>query len=299
MQAPRIGFIGLGHMGSAMAMNLANAGPLTVWNRSAGKAAPLKRAGARIAATADKLFDSSDVVILMLTDGAAIDEVLDRSSSRFRARVNGRVIVHMGTTSPDYSLRLEQDIRSVGGKYVEAPVSGSRKPAEAGQLVAMLAGEPAAVATVQQCLTPMCKASISCGAVPKALLMKLAVNILLLASVTGLAESLHFSQRSGLDMSQVVEVLANSQMASDISRLKAPKLVQEDFSAHATITDVLKNSRLIAEAAKGLRIATPVIDICTSLYGETVSLGQGDLDMVAVVKAIEARTRELQADSQA
>ncbi|MFC3325130.1 NAD(P)-dependent oxidoreductase [Mesorhizobium cantuariense] len=287
---PRVGFIGLGHMGLAMAMNLANAGPLTVWNRSAGKAAALKRAGARVASSPDDLFASSDIVILMLTDGAAIDAVLDRFSSRFTARVSGRVIVHMGTTSPDYSLQLEKDTRTAGGGYVEAPVSGSRKPAEAGQLVAMLAGEPAAVAAARSCLTPMCKSSITCGAVPKALLMKLAVNILLLATVTGLVESLHFAQRGGLDLDQVIQVLAASQMASDISRLKAPKLVQGDFSAHATIADVLKNGRLIAEAARSRGIASPVLDVCRDLYEETVALGHGDLDMIAVVKVIEART---------
>ncbi|TPM40483.1 NAD(P)-dependent oxidoreductase [Mesorhizobium sp. B2-3-4] len=289
-EAPRMGFIGLGHMGSAMAMNLANAGPLTVWNRSTAKTVALKRAGARVAASSDDLFASCDVIILMLSDGEAIDAVLDRSSSRFSTRVTGRVIVHMGTTSPDYSLSLECDIRAAGGAYVEAPVSGSRKPAEAGQLVAMLAGDPAAVAAARACLAPMCKSSITCGAVPKALLMKLAVNILLLATVTGLMESLHFAERGGLDLDQVVQVLAASQMASDISRLKAPKLVQGDFSAHATIADVLKNGRLISQAARSGGVASPVLDVCRDLYEETLALGHGDLDMIAVVKAIEART---------
>jgi 3-hydroxyisobutyrate dehydrogenase len=296
-ETPRIGFIGLGHMGSAMAMKLANAGPLTVWNRSAGKAAGLKRAGARLAASRDDLFSVSDIVILMLSDGKAIDAVLDRSSSRFTRHVRGRVIVHMGTTSPDFSLRLEKDIRTAGGAYVEAPVSGSRKPAEAGQLIAMLAGDPAAVASARPVLAPMCKSSIACGAVPKALLMKLAVNILLLATVTGLAECLHFARRGGLDLHQVTEVLAASKMASDISRLKAPKLVQGDFSAHAAISDVVKNGRLISEAARSGGVAVPVLEVCRDLYEETLAVGHGDLDMVAVTRAIEARTDHLSEES--
>ena len=290
MDTPRIGFVGLGHMGSAMAMNLAKAGPLTVWNRTATRTAALEQAGARVAASLDELFASADVVILMLADEAAIDAVLDRSSSRFATRVSGRIVVHMGTTSPDYSHQLERDIVGAGGSYVEAPVSGSRKPAEAGQLVAMLAGDPASVAAVRPWLTPMCKGSTACGAVPNALLMKLSVNVFLLATVTGLVEALHFAGRSGLELDQVVEVLAASQMASDISRLKAPKLVQEDFSAHATIADVLKNGRLIAEAGRSRGIASPVLDTCRDLYEETLALGHGDLDMIGVVKAIEART---------
>lgn len=286
----RVGFIGLGSMGTAMAMNLAKTRPLTVWNRSVEKTVPLKQAGARVADSLDELFASADIVILMLADDQAIDLVLDRSGPRFMTRIQNHVIVHMGTTSPHYSLQLEREISAAGGSYVEAPVSGSRKPAEAGQLIAMLAGEPSAIAALEPCLESMCKTSIVCGDVPKALLMKLAVNTFLLATVTGLAEAIHFAKQSELDLDQLVEVLAAGQIASDISRLKAPKLVARDFSAHAAITDVLKNGRLISEAARQNGIASPLLDICRDLYEETLALGHGKLDMIAVVQAIEART---------
>ena len=94
-----------------------------------------------------------------------------------------------------------------GGRYVEAPVSGSRKPAEAGQLVAMLAGEPEDVASVRSLLAPMCRDAIACGPVPNALFMKLAVNLFMTAMVTGLAEAAHFAERHGLDLAQLVAVL--------------------------------------------------------------------------------------------
>ncbi len=287
----RIGFIGLGAMGEPMALNLARAGtPLLVWNRSWDKTGPLAAAGAEIAADAAEVFAGAAIVILMLADDGAIDAVLDRGGSGFASRVGGRTIVHMGTTAPAYSRALEADIRAVGGRYVEAPVSGSRKPAEAGQLVAMLAGDADAVAAVRPLLAPMCRETIVCGAVPKALLMKLSVNLFLIAIVTGLAEAVHFADRHGLDLDQVVAVLNAGQMASDISRVKAPKLVQGDFAVHAAIQDVLKNNRLIAEAARQAGIASPLLDVCHALYGETLALGYGDADMVAVVKAIEARS---------
>jgi 3-hydroxyisobutyrate dehydrogenase len=92
------------------------------------------------------------VVILMLADGAAMDSVLARGTPEIAARVAGRTVVHMGTTSPEYSRGLEADIGAAGGTYVEAPVSGSRKPAEAGELVAMLAGDPAEVDLVRPVL---------------------------------------------------------------------------------------------------------------------------------------------------
>ncbi|AKJ67709.1 2-hydroxy-3-oxopropionate reductase [Pandoraea thiooxydans] len=289
--ASPLGFIGLGSMGEPMALNLVQAGmPLLVWNRSEAKTARLASAGARVAANAADVFAGADTIILMLADDLAIDAVLGRDSAGFAVRVRGKTIVHMGTTSPAYSRRLEADLRSVGARYVEAPVSGSRKPAEAGTLVAMLAGEAQTVAEVSALLRPMCREVTVCGAVPNALLMKLAVNIFLISTVTGLAESVHFAARQGLDLQQLVRILDAGQMASDVSRVKAPKLVERDFAVQASIPDVLKNNRLIAEAAREAGIASPLLDVCHALYEETLALGHDSEDMVAVLTAIETRT---------
>jgi 3-hydroxyisobutyrate dehydrogenase len=286
-----VGFIGLGVMGQPMALNLARAGtPLVVWNRSADKTIALRAAGARVAKSSADVFDGTRVVILMLADGDAIDAVLGRETSAFGTNVARQTIVHMGTTSPAYSHGLEADIRAAGGSYVEAPVSGSRKPAEAGQLVAMLAGEREAVDAVRPLLEPMCCETVVCGDVPTALLMKLAVNLLLITVVTGLAEAVHFADRHGLDMQQFVAVLDAGQMASSVSRVKARKLVDRDFSVQAGLSDVLYNNRLIADAARAAGLASPLLDICHTLYGEAEALGHGEADMTAVLHAIEART---------
>ena len=149
--------------------------------------------------------------------------------------MTGRTVVHMGTTSAAYSRELEADIRSVGGYYVEAPVSGSRKPAGAGQLVAMVAGDADAMAHVRPLLTPMCRETMICGPVPNALLMKLSVNLFLISLVAGLAEAVHFADRHGLNLNQLVAVLNAGPMASDVSREKAPKFVARDFAVQATI----------------------------------------------------------------
>jgi 3-hydroxyisobutyrate dehydrogenase-like beta-hydroxyacid dehydrogenase len=154
----------------------------------------------------------------MLVDGGAIDTVLDRGGTAFATRVTGRTVVHMGTTSPAYSRELEADIRSVGGYYVEAPVSGSRKPAEAGQLVAMIAGDADAIANARPLLTPMCRETMICGSVPNALLMKLSVNLFLISLVTGLAEAVHFADRHGLNLNQLVAVLIWTYVSSEHRR---------------------------------------------------------------------------------
>jgi 3-hydroxyisobutyrate dehydrogenase len=286
-----IGFIGLGVMGQPMALNLARAGTqLTVWNRSAGRCESLRAAGATVATNPAELFERTCVVCLMLVDGDAIDTVLGRGTSQFSANVARHTIVQMGTTSPDYSRGLEADIRNAGGIYVEAPVSGSRKPAEAGQLVAMLAGDDAAIERVRPLLEPMCRQMMVCGPVPNGLLMKLAVNLFLMTTVTGLAEAAHFAERHGLDLQKFRAIVDAGQMSSDTSRVKILKLVMRDFAVQGSITNAQKVNRLIAQAARETGIASPLLDVCYALFDEALALGHGQSDIAAVVHALERRT---------
>ncbi|WP_405594039.1 NAD(P)-dependent oxidoreductase [Streptomyces sp. NBC_01092] len=286
-----VGFIGLGVMGQPMALNLARAGtPLVVWNRSRDRSEPLRAAGAEIARSPAEVFERARTVILMLADEAALDTVLGRGTPDFAAHVAGRTLVHMGTTAPEYSAALQDAVRAVGGRYVEAPVSGSRVPAEQGELVAMLAGDDDAVAAVRPLLAPMCRETFDCGDVPGALLMKFSVNLFLITLVTGLTEAFHFAGRHGLDQRLLRDVLDAGPMASAVSRGKAPKLLGRDFAVQAAAADVLKNNRLIAEAARKADLASPLLDVCHALFGETVDQGHGGEDMVAVLHALEART---------
>lgn len=281
-------------MGQPMARNLARAGAaLWVWNRSPDKCQPLRAEGAQVAATPAQVFEQTQVIILMLAHEQAMDDALQRGTPAFAAQVCGRTIVHMGTTSPAYSTRLEQDILACGGRYVEAPVSGSRKPAETGQLVGMLAGDADSVATVRRLLAPVCRTTFICGAVPSALLMKLAVNLFLITMVTGLCEASHFAARQGLDMELFRSVLDAGPMASSVSQVKLGKLVARDFEVQAAIHDVLKNNALVAQAARDARLASPLLDVCHTLFAQTSAMGLGHADMVAVVQALEARTLAL------
>jgi 3-hydroxyisobutyrate dehydrogenase len=286
-----VGFIGLGAMGEPMALNLVKAGtPLLVWNRSPAKSAILGKAGASVANDAAEVFARCEVVVFMLVDGAAMDSVLGRGTRAFADRVKGRTLVNMATPAPEYSKALAADVRAAGGRFVEAPVSGSRKPAEAGQLVAMVGGAPDGVESVRPLLAAMCRAVIACGAVPNGLYMKLAVNVFLTAVVTGLAEAAHFAERHGLDLAEFVSAVDAGPLASDVSRVKGAKLVAHDFAAQASISNVLENVRLITAAARDAGLASPLIDICYALYGETKALGHGSEDMIAVIRAIEKRT---------
>lgn len=286
-----VGFIGLGSMGQPMALNLAKAGmPLVVWNRSPAKCEPLAEAGAVIAKDAAEVFARCEYIFSMLIDGAALDAVLGRGERGFADLVKGRTLVSTSSNAPAYSKALEADIRAAGGRYMEAPVSGSRKPAEAGQLVAMMGGEPEVVASVRPLLTPMCCDAVACGPVPNGLYMKLAVNLFMTTMVTGLAEAVHFAERHDLDLSKLVAALDAGPMASSVSRVKAAKLFTKDFSVQASILNVRENVRLIVKTAREAGIASPLIDVCDELYDETQAMGLADDDIVSVIRAIEQRT---------
>ncbi|MFC7485381.1 NAD(P)-dependent oxidoreductase [Knoellia sp. CPCC 206453] len=299
MSDASVGFVGLGVMGQPIALNLVRAGhPLLVWNRTTGRSRALADEGALVAETAAQVFARSSVVILMLANAGAVDDVLGRGSADFGERVANRLIVSMGTTSPAYSQGLETDIRSHGGRYVEAPVSGSRTTAEAGQLVGMLAGEVEAVQVVQPLLKSLCRDVAVCGHVPQALLMKLAVNTFLITQVTGLAESFHLAKQQGLDLEQLVRVLDAGPMASTTMRLKASMMLADDYPVQASIKDVSVNTQLITEAAHESGIQVPLMDVCHDLFTEASALGLGADDMAVVLKALEARESGMGRDLQ-
>lgn len=289
-----VGFLGLGVMGLPMATNLVRAGiKVHAWNRSPERSDVLRHVGATIAEGPEQVLNAARIVFLMLANSGAVDVVLGRGTARFAQGVSGRVIVHMGTTSPEYSRALQADIRAAGGVYVEAPVSGSRVPAETGQLVGMLAGDEPALTEVRALLAPMCRATITCGPVPNALLMKLSVNVFLITMVSGLVESFHFAEQHGLDREVLRTVLDAGPMASDVSRGKARKLACRDFDVQAAIADVRMNAALITDAARLRGNAAPLMDVCLALYDEAIVLGHARADMAAVVHALADRTARL------
>jgi 3-hydroxyisobutyrate dehydrogenase len=200
----------------------------------------------------------------------------------------------MGSTAPDYSRALAADIQAAGGRYIEAPVSGSKKPAEAGQLVALLGGDPDTIAEIRPLLGPMCRQALACGPVGSGLLMKLAVNLYLDTMLAGLAEAVHFADRQGLDLHTFQAAIDSGPMASNITGIKIPKLITRDFSVQAATSDAYANTLLIAAEARAAGIASPLLDLASQLYSETVSLGNGRQDMISILQAIEARSEHAQ-----
>lgn len=282
--ARRVGFLGTGLMGEPLAHNLLASGiELAVWNRSAPALERLVAAGAIAAESVAALFAECDVVFMMLSTEDVIDATLHRGTDAFDSMIAATTLVHLGTTSPQFSVDLERDVKLAGGSYVESPVSGSREPVKRRELVGMLAGDEDAVADVRPIVDLLCASTTVCGAVPAALTMKLAVNVFLVTLVTGLAEAFSFAQAHGLDVGQLRSILDAGQMSSPISRVKTAKLVDGDLSPQAGIADVLKNCELIVDAAGRASVPVPLMQACLALFAAAVDRGDGGLDMVGVL----------------
>ncbi len=287
----RIGFIGLGDMGVPMAGCLADAGltPL-LWARRPESATPLLARGAERAETVDDLFAACDRVVLMLANGAAMDQVLGRRTDAFKIHVAGHIIIHMGTTPPEYSEALGQDIAVAGGHYAEVPVSGSTGPAATGDLVAMAAGEPDVLDSIKDVIAPMCRATVPCGAVPKALQMKLAVNTYLCGLVTGLFEAFNMARHADLDLETLAKILEAGPMNCDLMRMKLPKLIHEDYAPQGSIRQAVNNTTMIVNEGKRVGAAMPTTEVMLALVQEAFAAGWENEDMAAVTKALAART---------
>jgi len=271
-----------------MARNLLQAGtPLTVWNRTPAHTEALARSGATAAKSIEELFESTETVILMLSDDLAVDAVLRRGTDAFAPLCQGRTLVPMGTTSAAHSKRLSQDVQNAGGHYVEAPVSGSRIPAELGELLILLAGVTEATAHVPEILQPLGK-TIDCGAVPDALLMKHATNLALSPTLLGLAEGVAFARRAGIDLELYQEVLLGGQIASGILRAKLPRMLASDYTPQGAIRNAVDSLTQTLRTAEEIDFEPRVLRLCRDLLVRAAEAGLEEEDIVAVEKVLGA-----------
>jgi 3-hydroxyisobutyrate dehydrogenase-like beta-hydroxyacid dehydrogenase len=284
----RVGLIGLGIMGLPMARNILKAGlPLTAWNRSAGRFAPLEGSAAALAASPRALAARSNVIVLMLTGPEAIEEVLDGQDGLIGALGPGRTVVNMSTVSPAYAASLAARVAGRGARYVDAPVSGSKKPAEDGTLVILAGGEEEAVAGVEPVLLAVGSKVVRCGEVPAGSMMKMSVNLLLASMMEGLAEMLHFGSRGGLDVATMLDVVLSGPLANDFIRLKEPLLREGRFTPQFPAKHMAKDLKFVVDTAYETGAATPSANQNLLLFRRVVELGLGEEDFSAVLRALE------------
>ncbi|KAK3182133.1 hypothetical protein K4F52_006502 [Lecanicillium sp. MT-2017a] len=219
----------------------------------------------------------------MLFNEAAYKAVLDQE---FRAAVRGKTIINTSSVSVSFSKFFADQVHQAGGRFIEMPVSGSRVPAEQGQLVGMVAGDREVAQSINHLLEPITKRAVYCGDIGMGLKTKYATNLYLITMTAGLAESMHLANAQGLDVNAFGEVLDASPMASAYSKLKVAKMIKQDWSAQAAINDCYNLTELIRGAAAESSAETPLMTVCNALYRQAIQNGIGDQDMIAVGKVL-------------
>lgn len=284
----RVGFIGTGLLGGPMATRLAgSARQVLVWNRTASKAERLRGAGVVVCQSPAKVFEAADRVLLMLSDAAAIQEVL---FERVRGgRLNGKVVVQMGTIGPRESVAFRDRLQEAGARYVEAPVMGSIPQAEAGELIVMVGCEPHELDPLQDVLGVFGPV-VRIGGVGAAATLKLALNHLIAAHAAALAGSLGLVQRSGLDADLFLAILRRTNLHAPMFDKKAPLMRGRRYDhPHFPTKHLLKDARLFLEAAVEAGIHVPAADGVVEVLREAVDSGLGDLDYASVYEVVDQR----------
>ncbi len=207
----KVGFIGLGIMGAPMCRNiLAKGHDVTVYNRSPDKTAPLVAAGARGASSVARLVAETDIVITMLSDPAAVWEVVAETAGVLCALTAGKTYIDMSTVSPESSREIASLVRKTGADFLEAPVLGSRKPAAEGSLVVLTGGDPEVAGRMEPILLTMGSKVIYMGEVGLAAHMKLIINQMLGTLLCVFSEAALTGTAAGIPGEKILEVIQSS-----------------------------------------------------------------------------------------
>lgn len=277
MENKRIGWIGLGNMGTPMAKNLIRAGfEVTVYNRTAAKAAPLVEAGAKLAAGAAALWDKADILITMVADDAALQAI---HAGGFSAGARpGKMVIDMSTVSPTTSRELAGQLAAKGAEYLDAPVAGSVKPAELAQLVIMVGGKKETYEAALPVFGKLGKASFLMGEQGAGNAAKLAINTLLAFNMQGLAEAVLFAGEKGIRPEAILAVIAESAVANGVTRMKTANIVEDNYNAAFALKHLAKDLRL----ARSQGMHTPGGIVLHDSFQQALNAGWGEKDISAI-----------------
>ena len=279
----RVGFVGLVLMGAPMAANVARAGyPLTVYNRSPEKTASLGELGARSAATPRDVAAASDVVITMLTDAAAVEQVLRGEEGLLAGGRSGSVLIDMSTVSPDQSRSMAIEIEVRGWRKLEAPVYGSTGPAREGALGIMVGGDPALFEEQRDLLQSMGKSIFYMGRMGAGAATKLAFNLMVASQFQSLAEAMALAGNAGVDLSKLSEVIQATAVSSDLIRRKIANILGDNYAPAFPLKHMHKDLGLMLETGHALGVPLPATGAIHESFTAARSRGYGDLDAIAV-----------------
>ena len=283
----KIGWIGLGNMGNPMVKNLVKAGfEVTVYNRNPEKSKALQaEVKVAIAASLAELAGSSDFIFTMLSDDAALQEVYQSETGLLAAVQSHQfVAIDMSTVSPETTKLLAALCREKGIDYLDAPVSGSVKPAEEAQLIILAGGEEAVYEKAKPMFDAMGKLSTLLGPNGAGNVAKLAINLFLGITAQGLAEAVVFAEKNGIQSAALLPLINAGAVGSGLTRLKTENIVNDDYKAAFALKLLAKDIRLATENG----MDTPIGGALSQTLAGAVEKGFGEEDMIAVLKYLKA-----------
>jgi 3-hydroxyisobutyrate dehydrogenase len=289
--ADRVGFIGLGIMGSRMAANLRAAGSeLTVWNRTRETADGwAARHGAVVADTPAAVAAASDVVVTMVVDGAQVESVLLGEEGAAAGASEGLLCIDMSTIGPTAARKIGASLAGRGLRFMDAPVTGSSPKAEDGTLTIMAGGPQADFARALPLFEAMGELIVHVGPLGQGQMVKLINNAVAAINTAVAADALLLGRQAGVDLDALTAVLEGGSGASAMLTLKAPAMRAHDYSTLFKLEHMLKDLRLCLQEAeavgKGFSIAKDTRDVLEA----AVERGLGDEDFVALLEVLEER----------
>ena len=281
----RVGFIGLGIMGSRMARNLlAERVDVTVYNRTPEKADPIISAGAKWAKTPTDLARKVDVLFTMLSTPEVVQTIAAGVNGFLKSLPKGALWVDCTTVNPSFSRNMEIHAKEHGVRFLEAPVSGTKGPAGSGELIFLVGGK---IEDLEQCrplLECMGKKILLLGRPGQAAGMKMLINLVLGSAMAAYSEALVLGQALGFDLEKVAEIMLNGPVASPFLKLKQPLIERNDFEAHFPLCWMHKDLHLAAQTAYESGVALPALNSIKEIYALAEKKGLGEKDFAAIYR---------------
>uniref|UniRef100_UPI003AAACE18 cytokine-like nuclear factor N-PAC isoform X4 n=1 Tax=Centroberyx gerrardi TaxID=166262 RepID=UPI003AAACE18 len=282
----RIGFLGLGLMGSGIVSNLLKMGHVvTVWNRTAEKCDLFIQEGARLGRTPAEVVSMCDITFSCVSDPKAARDLVLGPSGVLQGIRPGKCYVEMSTVDPETITELSQVITSRGGRFLEAPVAGSQQLSNDGMLVILAAGDRTVYEDCSSCFQAMGKTSFFLGEAGNAARMMLILNMVQGSFMATIAEGLTLAQATGQSQQTFLDILCQGQMASTFVDQKCQNILQGNFKPDYYLKHIQKDLRLAISMGDMANHPTPMAAAANEVYKRAKALDQSDNDMSAVYRA--------------
>jgi 3-hydroxyisobutyrate dehydrogenase len=283
----RIGFVGLGTMGAAMAANVARAGfPLTAWNRTLGRAPELVGLGATIAESPAALAAESDIVVICVSDTADVEAVLFGAGGITEGAREGTLIVDCSTIAPSGSWKFAERLDGLGLAMVDAPVSGGSEGARNATLTIFVGGHERDVERARPVLTAMGRTITHVGPIGAGQAVKAVNQVIIAGTYLGVAEGIVLAIKAGLDVEQVIGALGGGAAQSWVLANRSGRMLDNDYPPGFKLSLHRKDLGIALGLADQLGVSLPLTALTAALESGLVAQGHGDEDISALARAI-------------